>query len=73
MQFFYFQFLHITAHHRNSFEPKAMVIMKRTKKIKNKTFAMEAAPAATPPNPNIAATIAIIKKITAQRNILLFV
>ena len=30
---------------------------------------MEAAPAAIPPKPNIAATIAIIKKMAAQRNI----
>ena len=30
---------------------------------------MEAAPAATPPNPNIAAIIAITKKINVQRNI----
>lgn len=32
---------------------------------------MEAAPAAIPPKPNIAATMAIIKKIAAQRNIVL--
>lgn len=37
--------------------------------MKNKTFAMEAAPSAIPPNPNMAAMIAIIKKITDQRNI----
>ncbi len=30
---------------------------------------MEAAPDAIPPKPNIAATIAITKKITVQRNI----
>ena len=40
-----------------------------TKKIKNKILAMDAAPAATPPNPNIAATMATIKNITVQRNI----
>ncbi len=39
-------------------------------KIKNKTCAMDAAPSAIPPNPKIAATIAMIKKITAQRNII---
>lgn len=37
--------------------------------MKNNTFAMEAAPSAIPPNPNMAATIAIMKKITDQRNI----
>jgi len=48
----------------------------RTKKIRhssrkrpNRNFAMAAAPAAMPVNPNNAATIAIIRKITAQRNI----
>ena len=39
------------------------------KKIKNKILAMEAAPAAIPPNPKIAATMATIRKITVQRNI----
>ena len=37
--------------------------------MKNKTFAIEAAPAAIPKNPKKAATIAIIRKITVQRNI----
>jgi hypothetical protein len=40
----------------------------RTIKMKNNTLAIPAAPAATPPNPNIAAIIATIKKITVQRN-----
>jgi len=35
-------------------------------KIKNNTFAMEAAPAAIPVKPNIAAIIAITTKITAH-------
>ena len=39
--------------------------------MKNNTLAMDAAPAAIPPNPNIAAIMAIIKKIAAQRNIVL--
>jgi len=39
--------------------------------IKNKTFAIEAAPAAMPVNPNIPATIATNKKIKVQRNILI--
>ena len=43
--------------------------MNSTIKIKNKILAMEAAPAAMPKNPKIPATIAIIKKITVQRNI----
>ena len=42
---------------------------KSTKKIKNNTLAIEAAPAAIPPNPKIAATIAIIRNVTVQRNI----
>lgn len=37
--------------------------------MKNKTFAMEAAPSAMPPKPNIAAMMAITKNITDQRNI----
>lgn len=38
-------------------------------KMKNNIFAIEAAPAAIPPNPNIAAIMATTKKISAQRNI----
>jgi hypothetical protein len=49
--------------------PKTSESTKSTRKIKNKTFAIEAAPAAIPPNPKIAATIAIIRKVTVQRNI----
>jgi hypothetical protein len=40
-----------------------------TIKMKNKTLAMEAAPAAMPKNPKIPAMIAMIKKIIVQRNI----
>ena len=40
-----------------------------TMKIKNRTFAIEAAPAAIPVNPKIAATIAMIKKIAAHLSI----
>jgi hypothetical protein len=43
--------------------------IKSTKKIKNNILAMEAAPAAIPVKPNIAATIAIIKKIAAHLSI----
>lgn len=39
--------------------------------MKNKTLAIEAAPAAIPPKPNTAAMIAIIKNVTVQRNIIL--
>ena len=39
--------------------------------MKNMIFAMLAAPAAIPPNPNNAATIAIIRNITVQRSITL--
>ena len=49
--------------------PKTSDSTKSTKKIKNNTLAIEAAPAAIPPNPKIAATIAIIRNVTVQRNI----
>ena len=39
--------------------------------MKKRTFAMLAAPAAIPPNPKIAAMIAITKKIAAHFNIAL--
>jgi hypothetical protein len=50
--------------------PSNKVTIKSTRKIKNRTLAIEAAPAAIPPKPNTAATMAIIKNITVQRNIL---
>ncbi len=50
--------------------PMNKVIIKSTRKIKNKTRAMEAEAAAIPPNPNRAATSAITKNITVQRNII---
>lgn len=40
-----------------------------TKNTKNKILAMDAAPAAMPPKPKIAATMATIKNMTVQRNI----
>jgi hypothetical protein len=50
-----------------------MPIMKKirqaTRKIKNRNLAIPAAATAMPVNPNTAATNAITKKITAQRNI----
>ena len=39
-------------------------------KMKNKIFAIEAAPEAIPPKPNTAAMIATIKKMTVQRSII---
>ncbi len=38
--------------------------------MKNKILAMEAAPAAIPPKPKIAAMIATTRKITVQRSII---
>ncbi len=40
-------------------------------KMKNKTLAMLAAPAAIPPNPKTPAIIANIIKVTVQRNIVI--
>ena len=37
--------------------------------MKNKIFAIDAAPEAIPPKPKIAAMMATTKKITVQRNI----
>lgn len=51
------------------FDPKIKTIINKTRKIKNNTLAMEAAPAAIPVKPNIAATIAMIKKIAAHFSI----
>ena len=42
---------------------------KRTIKIKNNIFAIDAAPAAMPKKPNAPATNAMIRKIKVQRNI----
>jgi hypothetical protein len=49
--------------------PNNMAIIKSARKMKNKTLAIDAAPAAMPPNPKMAAMMAITKKITDQRNI----
>jgi hypothetical protein len=46
-------------------------IINNTKKIKNKIFAILAAPAAMPPKPNIPAMIARIINMTVQRNIII--
>jgi len=42
---------------------------KSTIKMKNKIFAMEAAPDAIPPKPKTAAMMATTKNMTVQRNI----
>jgi len=49
--------------------PAIKLNMNNTRKIKNKILAIPAAPAAIPPKPNIAAIIAITKKMIVQRNI----
>ena len=49
--------------------PKIKEITNSTRNITNKSFAMPADAAAIPPNPNIAATSAMIKNNTAQPNI----
>ena len=51
------------------FAPNIIVKRNNTIKMKNRTFAMEAAPAAIPVNPKIAAMMAIIKNITAYLSI----
>jgi len=51
--------------------PNRMAITNNAKKIKKRTLAMSAAPSAMPPNPNIAAIMAIMKNIIDQRNIVL--
>ena len=53
------------------FLPLIREIRNSTIKIKNNTLAISAAPAAIPPNPNIAAIIATTKNITVQRNIII--
>lgn len=50
--------------------PLISEMINNTKNIKNKTFAILAAPAAIPPKPNIPATIAKIINMTVQRNII---
>lgn len=49
--------------------PKIRLSTKSTRKIKNKIFAILAAPEAIPPKPKMAAMMATIKKIIVQRNI----
>lgn len=51
--------------------PLISEIMNKTKNMKNKIFAILAAPAAIPPKPNIPATMARIINVTVQRNIII--
>jgi hypothetical protein len=48
--------------------PKIRAIMNSTRKIKKRILAMDAAAPAIPPKPKKAAIIAMIKKTTAQYN-----
>ena len=50
--------------------PKINDKTKRIRKMTKKTFAIEAAPEAIPPKPKMAAMMAITKKVTVQRNII---
>ena len=49
--------------------PRSAKITTNARKIKNSTLAIDAAPAAIPPNPKMAAIIAITKNIPAHFNI----
>lgn len=49
--------------------PKMSDNTNKTMNIKNRIFAIDAAPAAKPPNPKIAAIIATMRKVIVQRNI----
>ena len=51
------------------FLPEINEMTNNTTKTKKSTLAIDAAPAAIPPNPKIAAIIAKITRITVQRNI----
>jgi hypothetical protein len=49
--------------------PAIKLSTNNTRKIKNKILAIPAAPAAIPPKPNMAAIIAITRKMIVQRSI----
>jgi hypothetical protein len=51
--------------------PSIKLPISKTRNMKNITFAIEAAPAAIPENPKIAATIAITRNIAVHLNIIL--
>lgn len=67
----YLQLLKNVLHQTDDLRPIMRDTRKSTKKIKNKIFAIEAAPAAMPPNPNTAAMIAMIRNMTVQRNMVI--
>lgn len=52
------------------FAPNINVSINKTRKIKNNTLAIEAAPAAIPVKPNMAAMIAMTTKMTAHLSII---
>ena len=62
------QFLFLLIHYRVDL-PLIKESRNNTMKIKNKILAIPAAPAAMPPNPNIAAIIAITRNVIVQPNI----
>ena len=66
-----FHQLEIASGYQSTVLPRINEIKNSTIKIKNNTFAIPAAPAAIPPNPNIPAIIATIKNIIVHRNIIL--
>jgi hypothetical protein len=51
--------------------PNNKVARKRTRKMKKRIFAMDAAPASIPVNPKMPATIAITRKMAAHLNIVM--
>ena len=51
--------------------PNTSEITKRTRKTTNRILAIDAAPAAIPPKPKTAAMMAIIRKATDQRSIII--
>jgi hypothetical protein len=53
----------------NSFAPRIKTSKNKTRKMKNNILAIDAAPAAIPVKPKIAATIAMIKNIAAHLSI----
>ena len=56
----------------NKSVPPISVNIINVKKMKNMTFAIEAAPVAIPVKPNSAATIAITKKIAVHLSIMIY-
>ena len=46
-------------------------MIKRTRKMTKRILAIDAAPAAIPPKPKTAAMMAIIRKVTVQRSIII--